>query len=198
MSDGNRFAEFICRIRAGDTEAAEQLVREYEPLIRREIRLRLSDRRLQRLFDSMDVCQSVMASFFVRANAGSYELNEPRDVVRLLIKMAQNKLASAARAQGRQRRDHRRAVADGGAQLEGFAAREATPSQQIAGKELLERFRQRLTPEELQLAEFRAQGLAWADIAQRIGGTAQSRRMQLARAVERAIKQLGLSDSGDA
>ena len=198
MSTGNRFADFIRRIRAGDRDAAEQLVREYEPLIRREIRLRLSDRRLQRIFDSMDVCQSVMASFFVRAAAGSYELNEPRDVVRLLTKMAQNKLASNARAQNRQRREHRRAVADGAAHLEGFVAREPTPSQQIAGKELLQRFRERLSADELQLAELRAQGAAWSDIAAQLGGTAQSRRMQLARAVERAIKQLGLDDTSGA
>ena len=35
------FAEFLRRIRSGDEAAAEELVRLYEPLIRREVRLRV-------------------------------------------------------------------------------------------------------------------------------------------------------------
>jgi RNA polymerase sigma-70 factor (ECF subfamily) len=70
MADAVSFAEFIRRVRAGDESAAAELVRRYEPLIRREVRLHLEDQRLCRLFDSMDVCQSVLASFFVRAAVG--------------------------------------------------------------------------------------------------------------------------------
>jgi hypothetical protein len=66
MSDQDTFAGFVRRIRAGDQQAAVEMVRRYEPLIRLEIRLHLEDRRLCRLFDSMDVCQSVLKSFFVR------------------------------------------------------------------------------------------------------------------------------------
>ena len=36
MPDAEAFHEFIRRIRAGDEDAAAQLVRNYEPLIRRE------------------------------------------------------------------------------------------------------------------------------------------------------------------
>jgi hypothetical protein len=45
-SQEHSFDEFIRRIRAGDAEAAVELVRKYEPLIRREIRLHMRDRRL--------------------------------------------------------------------------------------------------------------------------------------------------------
>jgi hypothetical protein len=41
-----------------------------ELVIRRAVRLRLSDPALRRLFDSADVCQSALASSFVRAAAG--------------------------------------------------------------------------------------------------------------------------------
>ena len=74
MLEENAFASFLQRIRAGDDQAAVELVQQFEPLIRTEVRMRLSDPRLYRLFDSMDICQSVLASFFVRAAVGQYDL----------------------------------------------------------------------------------------------------------------------------
>jgi RNA polymerase sigma-70 factor (ECF subfamily) len=192
MSEQDTFADFIRRIRAGDEEAAVEMVRRYEPLIRREIRLQLEDRRLARLFDSVDICQSVLKSFFFRTAAGQYDLNTPEQLQRLLVTMARNKLASAARGQYRQRRDQRRVAAAGGEKLDGVAADGPTPSEVVAGKELLERFHQALNEEERQLAELRGQGMAWGDIAARLGGTAQARRMQWARVVERVARALGL------
>ena len=61
MSDETPFQELIERVRGGDGDAATELVRRYEPAIRRVIRLRLTDARLRRAFDSMDVCQSLLA-----------------------------------------------------------------------------------------------------------------------------------------
>src|SRR5262249_17073635 len=141
-------------------------------------------KRLSRLFDSLDVCQSVLKSFFFRTAAGEYDLETPEQLQRLLVTMTRNKLASAARYQSRQRRDSRR-LAEGEAQLEGVAGRLPSPSEEVSGKELLEHFRRRLNDSERQVAELRSQGLAWADIAARLGGTAQARRMELARAVAR-------------
>ena len=40
--------------------------------------------------------------------------------------------------------------------------------------------------------DLRGEGLGWADVAARLGGTAQARRMQLARAVDRLARELGL------
>jgi RNA polymerase sigma-70 factor (ECF subfamily) len=195
MSDSDTFADFIRRIRAGDDQAAAELVRLYEPLIRREVRLHLEDQRLCRLFDSMDVCQSVLASFFVRAAAGQYDLDQPEQLVKLLARMTRNKVASAARTQNRQRRDHKRVT--GGDELENTAASGPSPSEQIEGQELLQKFQQALSAEERQLADLRAQGVAWEEIAARLGGTAQARRMQLARAVERVARELGLEEGED-
>jgi RNA polymerase sigma-70 factor (ECF subfamily) len=188
MPDQATFTDFIRRIRAGDDQAAVELVRRYEPLIRREVRLQLEDRRLTRLFDSMDICQSVLASFFVRTAAGQYDLERPEQLLELLVAMTRNKLASAARRQHRQRRDSRRESTDGPDELD----RVADPTHLAAGRELLERLRQCLSDEERELADLRSQGLAWADIAARLGGTPQARRMQLARAIERVVQELGL------
>jgi RNA polymerase sigma-70 factor (ECF subfamily) len=133
-----------------------------------------------------------LASFFVRAAAGEYDLEQPGQLVGLLVKMARNKLASAARRQAAQKRDHRRG--GGGDDLALVADGDPSPSRVLEGKELLQQFRQRLSEEERTLADMRSEGLAWEEIGRRVGGAAQARRMQLARAVERVSRELGLAD----
>ena len=77
MAETTTFEELIRRVRAWDQDAATELVRRYEPAIRRAVRFRLADARLGGLFDSMDICQSVLGSFFVRAAWGQYDLETP-------------------------------------------------------------------------------------------------------------------------
>src|SRR5262245_18062754 len=139
MSGDGTFTQFVARIRAGDEQAASELVRQYEPLIRREIRMQLDDQRLCRLFDSMDICQSVMASFFLRTAAGEYDLERPEQLVGLLVTMARNKLASAARREHRGCRDRRRLTEKGSEDLESVPDAEGGPEEVLATKELLDR-----------------------------------------------------------
>ena len=176
MATGDTFGDFISRIRAGDEQAAAELVRRYEPLIRREVRLHLEDHRLSRLFDSMDVCQSVLGSFFLRTAAGQYDLEQPEQLVPLLVTMAQNKLASAARGQHRQRHNQRRESVGGEEELAGVADPHPGPEESVAGAELLRRFRRRPRAEERQLVDLHTEGLAWGEVAARLGGSAQARR----------------------
>lgn len=196
MSPDDPFADLIRRVRTGDPAAADELVRRYEPLVRREVRFRLEDRRLGRAFDADDVCQSVLGSFFLRAAAGQFDLAAPENLSKLLARMTRNKIASAARAQTRQKRDHRR---DGGGDtaLAGVAADQTSPSLAVAGQELLERLRALLTDEERRISDLRADGAEWAEVAERLGGTPQGRRMQLARAITRVSQALGLDAGPD-
>ena len=80
----------------------------YESAIRVAVRTNLSDPRLRRQFDSLDVCQSVLASFFLQMASGAYDLSVPAQLSALFAKMAQNKVRMRARDQFRQRRDVRR------------------------------------------------------------------------------------------
>ena len=96
MDEGNSFLDSSGGC-AGDQSAAVELVRRYEPAVRRVVRLQMRDPRLRRILDSMDVCQSVLASFFLRAATGQYDLNQPAQLLRLLAVMARNKVASQAR-----------------------------------------------------------------------------------------------------
>src|SRR4051812_32016338 len=89
------FAELIRCIRLGEAAAATELVRLYEPQIRLKVRtwLRLRNPELRRTFDSMDVCQSVMADFFIRSTSGQFDLDDPGQLLNLLANMARNKLS---------------------------------------------------------------------------------------------------------
>jgi RNA polymerase sigma-70 factor (ECF subfamily) len=193
MPDPPTFEELICRVRAWDQEAAAELVRRYEPAIRRAVRFRLADARLGSLLESMDVCQSVLRSFFVRAASGQYSLETPEQLLSLLTAMARNKLASQARKQRSLRRDHRRAgpIADLGGRL---VAPGDSPSEAMVVLDLQQEVRRRLSPDEWRLLELKNQGHDWAAIAARVGGNAESLRKKLARAIDRVVDELGLDD----
>jgi hypothetical protein len=49
-----------------------------------------------------------------------------------------------------------------------------------------------LSDEERCLADLRAEGRSWDEIAARVGGNAHARRMQLARATDRVARELDL------
>src|SRR5947209_6363680 len=173
MADGDSFAHFIQRVRAGDSQAARELLQQYEAAIRLEVKLRLRDSRLRRLFDSMDICQSVLGSFFVRAASGQYDFEQPEQLLKLLVTMVRNKVAYQVRRHRARGRDHRRNQAID-PEVWQMAAAGPTPSQVVAGRELLEKFRQRLSEEERRLADLRAKGSDWTDIAAELGGTPQA------------------------
>jgi RNA polymerase sigma factor (sigma-70 family) len=189
------FDEFMRRVRAGDERAAMALVERYEPAIRRAVRVRLRDPRLRRLVETVDICQSVFASFFVRTSLGQYDLENPDKLVRLLVTIARNKVAHQANRERAACRDQRRI--NQAADVGDCAAPGGTPSQQLAARELLHEARRRLTAEELRLLERREQGLGWAEIAGELGGTPDGQRVRLARAVARISRELGIDEGPD-
>jgi RNA polymerase sigma-70 factor (ECF subfamily) len=196
MTNHEVFHTFMTRIRSGDARAAEELVRRYEPAIRLAVRTRLTDPALKRHFDSEDVCQSVLASFFLRAAAGQYDLSDPSQLVGLLVRMAQNKLAGRTRFHRRQRRDAGK-VTDLARAAEWTADCVPGPERVAAGRDLLEALRGRLTPEERDIADRRGAGQAWTEVADALGGTPNGRRMQLKRAIDRVAPELGLEGEGE-
>jgi RNA polymerase sigma-70 factor (ECF subfamily) len=202
-ASGNEdFQALVRRVRDGDGQAAAELVRRYEPAIRRAARVRLLDTRLNRLLDSMDICQSVLASFFVRAALGQYELDTPEQLLKLLATMTRNKLSNQVKSHRAIRRDFRRnehgdgrsdgddASFDRGP--ERLAGPGLTPSNEVATRELLEEVRRRLSPEELSLLERREQGHDWTEIAADLGSSPEASRKRLARAIDRVAHELGL------
>lgn len=193
--DANPFAEYVARLRGGDGSALEELVERYAPVIRLEARMRLRSPHLRAALDSMDICQSVLQSFFSRAAAGQFDIDRPEDLRRLLVKMACNKSRQAARHAFADRRDARRTAALGDA---AEAVPDADdPETEVEWQELLVRARQMLSDRERDLAEGRAAGKTWEELALTSGGTPDQLRMQLSRAQSRIAAALGLVEENE-
>jgi RNA polymerase sigma factor (sigma-70 family) len=192
VSDLLTFEQLIARLRKGDADAAAELVRQYEPVVRRALRFRLRfEPEMHRLFDSMDICQSVLASFFVGAACGRYDLDTQADLLTLLISMARNKFISTWRK-------HKATSRDAG-QVRDLANHDVItsapgPVEQVEVRELLQEIRRRLDPDELRLVELRNQGHDWASIAEQVGGNPVALRQQLHRALARLSKQFELEE----
>lgn len=184
MLEDAAFRELIQRVRSGDGDAAAELVRQFEPEIRRAVRIHLTDNRLRRLMDSVDIWQSVMHDFFLRAAAGQFDLDNPVQLLKLLKTMARNKLIDKAR---RPEPNY-----DSPEQLAAVPEKQETPSQIVSSRELLQKMRELLTPEERFLADQRLLGREWAQIGQELKKSPEAVRKTLERAMNRVTEQLGL------
>jgi RNA polymerase sigma factor (sigma-70 family) len=185
------------RVRAGDQRAATELVRRYEPALRRLVRLRLRNRRLRRLIDSSDICQAVLLRFFVRVATGPHDIHTPEQVLKLLATLARTQVVNAALHQQAAKRDCRR-IAEGRAEDRDTPAPGSSPSDHAAAAELLEKASHLFAPDEWQLLQLQKEGREWAEIARQLGGTAEGLRKRLARAVARVTRALGLAEVGHA
>jgi RNA polymerase sigma-70 factor (ECF subfamily) len=192
MSELSAFRNLIHGVRAGNEQAAGELVRQYETVVRRQLRWYMSDPKLYRLYDADDVCQMVLASFFIRAAAGQYDLDRPEQLANLLVSMTRNKIALLARKR-RARPADRRRIED--SELEDkVVAKGPAPSTEIRIRELLQEVHQRLNQEERQLKALRDEGWSWDHIASCLGGTPAGRCKQLNRALNRVAHELGIND----
>jgi ECF sigma factor len=185
------FSELVAQLRLGDAHAACELVSRYESIIRVAVRVRCGPE-LRRQFDSMDVCQSVFASFFIRVATGAFDLHQPKQLVALLTKMAQNKLNMRTRGHFRECRDIRRHEALTIDQVD-IGSRSPGPLRQVAGRDLLEHVLDVMSPEIRAIAQKRMRDSSWSEIASTLGGTAEGRRKQFERAVDLIGDRLDVS-----
>src|SRR5262249_23459127 len=105
--------------------------------------------------------------------------------------MLRNKLPSQAEAERAGGRDRRR-LTDDPVEERQLADPAATPSREVANRELLLETQRRLTADERHLLELRQQGHDWAAIAQVLGGTPEALRKKLCRALARVRDHLGV------
>ncbi|HZV05221.1 MAG TPA: ECF-type sigma factor [Gemmataceae bacterium] len=196
MPDEPSFRDLLRRVRAGDPEATRELALRYEPDIRRAASRPLNDLHLRNLLDSMDICQAVLAEFFVRAADGQFELTEPDELLKLFVTMARNQVLDESRYHKAARRDHRRQRADLSEHcLGGLADDGPTPSRIVSARELIEEISRHLSAEERELLEQRAQGHEWNTLAEQRGTSAVALRKKLSRALSRVVSEIGLLDS---
>ena len=186
-----KFAGWLARLRTGDAATAAELVMRATPLLRRVIRVRLTQLRLVRVIDPLDVCQATLASFFARLTVTWPPAKSSDQLTALLVTMSRNKIQDEVRRHTAGCRDHRRVrTTDVADRLSQFAALDPSPSKQLARLELCQQALGRLSSEERRLLEERLSGRSWSAIAADCRLSAELVRQKLNRAVKRVRRQL--------
>lgn len=160
---------FLARIRAGDEEAARELLCRYEAQVRLVVRRQLP-KLLRARFDSLDFLQSVWGSFFRRMGAGPSEFEEPRNLVAFLARAARNKVIDEYRRASSQGRDVRLEES----LWEGSHAQDVrdgadTPSELAEAHETFGRLRDLIPEGRRTVLDLKAEGFTNHEIAGRLG-----------------------------
>jgi RNA polymerase sigma-70 factor (ECF subfamily) len=190
------FALLVRRMRCGDADAAEELVRLYEADLRIIARARLFDPRLRQVVDSMDICQSIFGNFFARAYAGQFDIDSPEQLKKLLSKMVRNKVTDYARRSQAQSRQANRQLSQDAGDVEGAMLVDSQPSvtSLVAAKDIADEFRKRMTDDEREILQRRLMDMNWEDIGKALNANADAIRKKFARAMDRIAVELGIED----
>lgn len=192
MNNDESFLTLLRRACTRDERAAEELVRGYEAELRRFIRFRFTDPALRRFLDSLDICQSVLASFFVHLQEGGVRATHPRQLASLLFTMAQNKVRDKARQHYSEK--HGGNMLDGAPRELANQVRDAQPDPAdiVAGRELVLAVRNRLSEADRALLDRWLDGVEWSEISELSGEKPDALRKRLSRSIDRAATELGL------
>jgi len=161
---------FLARIRAGDEQAARELLARYEPQVRLVVRRQLP-KLLRSRFDSLDFLQSVWASFFRRLRAGPEQFDDPRYLVAFLARVAKNKVVDQYRRAASRKQDMHREepLSAGGTPPRELIADQDTASELAEANETFRRLRDLLPADRREILTLKAEGLSSREIGDRLG-----------------------------
>jgi DNA-directed RNA polymerase specialized sigma24 family protein len=180
------FQKFLEILRSGDAEAVDRLLLEFDPFLRRAIRLRLLDGRARRAVDTADILQSLLKDFLDREGADGAAASSRR-LRAYLTAAAHYKIASKVRKESRR-------IADLD-QIPEPQSPEPPPGKQAEDRDLIDAIRQRLDTANRRLLDLSRQGRTWRQIANEIGGHPDTLRIQLRRSVAAALAEIRHGDS---
>lgn len=195
MNSNVVFQILIDRARRRDEGAASELVRLLSPGLQTTVRHRLNQWRLRQMLDPEDISQAVLAEFFARLVRGELEFDDQAAAARFLGRVARNRVLDEVRKVLAARRGsgHRASTNVDDHCLAGVAGNTGTPSAAVSSEEMIKTVYARLAPDERELAQRRARGDDWAEIAAETGGSAEALRKKLTRAFERVLDELNLN-----
>ncbi|MEO8942109.1 MAG: sigma-70 family RNA polymerase sigma factor [Isosphaeraceae bacterium] len=167
---GSDLQGFLARIRAGDEDAARELLVRYEAQVRLVVRRQLP-RLLRSRFDSLDFLQSVWGSFFRRMRSSDEDFEDPHYLVAFLARAARNKVIDQYRRALSRRQDMQ---LEEPLWIDGAHPRELpgdadSPSEVAEGNEALGRLRALLPEDRRVILEWKADGLSTKEIGNRLG-----------------------------
>ena len=134
----------------------------------------------------------------MRLPADQFDLEYPGQVANLLAQLAHNRVRSHRAKHRAGKRDRRLVEGEGEAALAAVIDPAGDPASVVENRDLLERLFDRLAPDARAIAELRATGQGWPEIAARCGKRPDAVRKQYERAVDRALETMGLKESDDA
>jgi RNA polymerase sigma-70 factor (ECF subfamily) len=165
--DRNEFNALLQRMRAGEPDAARELLERYGRHILYVIRRRL-DQKLRSKFDSVDFLQDVWASFFTQPPE-KHHFDSPEALFAYLTAMARHKVADAARQRliYQKHNVNREHSLDGSYrwQAQGVPAPCPTPSEEVSGQEQWERLLEGRPQLQQRILTMLRQGHTHAEIA---------------------------------
>ena len=179
----------LARIRSGDEEARELLLRRYLLPLRRWARGRLPHA-VRSLASTDDVVQETLISVLMHVSQHPFEQHRDGAFLLYLRKALQNKIIDLLR--------RARKEPPNGSLPEDLAEERPSPLEALIGRERLEAYERalaELTPLHQEALLMRIElGLSYAEIAQAIGSpTANAARMVVSRAVVRLVEVLNAS-----
>lgn len=139
----------------------------------------------------MDICNDVMADL-ARRGAGARTQEE---VLGYILRAIDNQVLDTFRTLARQCRDFRRNEPTPVEEM-AVPAEATTPSRIALRREILQRIRSLLSPEECKAVDLMLENRDWNEIGQQLGMGGDAARMRVRRAIARVRKQIaGDSDS---
>jgi RNA polymerase sigma-70 factor (ECF subfamily) len=173
MSDAQtEFAQLMHRVRAGDAQAAQEVFDRYSEPIRRVVR-RYLHQRLRAQYDSVDILQTVWASFF-QVPPERYTFETPEALISFLSQMAYNKVVDVFRQRlmtGKRNINRQVSLHEPAAgELDNvLPVRQPTPSQLAIAEEHWERIIRGQPPRVRQVLEMLRMGHTKREVADRFG-----------------------------
>ena len=174
--------EFLQVLRKGDAQEVQELLNHLEPFLRRTIRTRLRDGRLQHVVDPADIFQSLLKDLLSQEHSPAPVAGDSAELVAYLAAAVRNKVITRARKESR----HQGSLPDDWNPV----GTEVSPERQIEDQDFRQTIRSRLSGINPVLFDLKAQGLTWPEIAERVGGNPDSLRRRLTRAVAAALAEL--------
>jgi RNA polymerase sigma-70 factor (ECF subfamily) len=175
---GDPFNSLLNQARQGDAEAIAEIVRLYEPEVRRAARVLLGPA-LRPLLDSVDLAQSIHRSVLVHLRSGKFEVNSPDHLMALALTMARRHIARHWRRIRREVRVPAETVEDPVAT--GPQPDADDPARQVEHAEQIEHVLGRLSEVDRRLIELRLLGHSTADAARTLNLDPDVARVRLSR-----------------
>ncbi len=197
MSEPAANRDLLEQWRAGDQQAARQIVDRYAERLIALARRRISQRLNSRV-DPEDVVQSVFRTFFVRVKEGQFHIEEEDDLCKLLMRITVHKTLRQVDFHKAAKRDPSMEGTQGDREREGmFELLDSEPTPEAAAMFLdqLEHFLAQLRPQEREILEMRVQGYSNDEIAAKLGIYDRKIRRTIER-IRGLAEQEGLNSPG--